>query len=375
MKDIGLLKELLKKYDLVLPVQPGEQRKIYRSKRKTLAVIIDGNKKSFFITRSAVRFYYILRSMGVNATLASGMRAAVFASVLSLLLVAGASVLLLQNYIYNQALIAVNDTGKNGIITASFDLKIKREGSERFSFSSGDYISEGDDISTGDNPALFQFSNRAVVKVMKKTSIFITDLDPEYKINLKYGGIITRIPAIQNGLKYTIVTPDSSVSVRGTEFGVVYEDGRTEVFVSSGKVLVKHISTGTEYEVPEGNSTIVNQEKNIVPLSEKELFIMKGFSSLNYIDSISTKSPDEIRSVHDSLKASDELKADALTQTKKMTLEELKKKYGKLDEVMLYSGKKYTGVIVSRGGVYKILTPGGTVSVPLKEVKGSKIIQ
>jgi hypothetical protein len=42
---------------------------------------------------------------------------------------------------------------------------------------------------------------------------------------------------------------------------------------------------------------------------------------------------------------------------------------------MLYNGKKYTGVIVSRGGIYKILTPSGTVSVPAGNVKGSRVIQ
>ena len=118
----------------------------------------------------------------------------------------------------------------------------------------------------------------------------------------------------------------------------------------------------------------MNGERKNSPLTEEETLIMKGFAELQYVESISTKSPEELKSVSDGLAVSDAVKSGE-TQPKRMSLEEMKLKYGKLDEVMLYSGKKYTGVIISRGGVYKILTTGGVVSVPVNEVKGSRIIQ
>ena len=61
----------------------------------------------------------MMRNLGMNATLASGARAAVFASVMTVMLFAGGSVLLLQNYIYRQGVIAVNEIKQNGVVAAS----------------------------------------------------------------------------------------------------------------------------------------------------------------------------------------------------------------------------------------------------------------
>ena len=49
MRDIDIIKQILKKYDLMLPVLPREQRRIYRSKRRTLAVILgkDGREQIY----------------------------------------------------------------------------------------------------------------------------------------------------------------------------------------------------------------------------------------------------------------------------------------------------------------------------------------
>jgi hypothetical protein len=370
VRDIEILNQLLKKYDLMLPVLPGEQRRIYRSKRKTLAVILGQHEKSRFMLKAAVRFYYMMRSLGMRATLASGARAAVFASVMAVMVVAGSSVLILQNYIYRQGVIAVNDTQQSGVISASSDLKIRRCGSEITSFKAPDVVAAGDEIITGDSSALFQFSNGAVVKVLGKSSVFIPSLGVNYRFDLRSGGMITRIPALAPGSGFAVYTPDSIVSVKGTEFGVLYDNGKTDVFVINGTVHVKHLSSGAEYDITAGTSTEVNENKRISPMNDDEAQLMKGFAELKYVEAIGTRSPEELQAVKDKLIAS-----DSSDQTKKLTLAALKEKYGKLDEIILYSGRKYTGVIISRGGVYKILTPGGTVSVQAKEVKGSRIIQ
>lgn len=375
MRDMDTLNELLKKYDLVLPVLPREQRKIYRSKRKTLARILGKSEKSSLLLNAAVRSYYMMRSMGMRATLASGARAAVFASVFAVIIVASGSVLLLQNYIYNQGVIAVNTIDNRGFISAAADLKIIRNGAEMNSLKASDSIIEGDDIITGDSSALFQFSNGAVVKVLMRSSIKAVSLGAQFRFDLKKGGIITRVPQLAAGSAFTVHTIDSTVSVKGTEFGVTYADGKTSVFVTDGIVVVKHLTSGREYDVTAGNSSEVSGDGKVTPLDAGHTLIMKGFADLVYVESLNTKSPAEMQEILDKLKASDDIKGDETHQSKRLTLEELKTKYGKIDEVMLYNGRKYTGVIISRGSIYKILTPAGTISVPAKEVKGSKIVQ
>jgi hypothetical protein len=375
VRDIDTLNELLKKYDLVLPVLPREQRKIYRSKRKTLARILGKDEKSSLMLNAAVRFYYMMRNMGMRATLASGARAAVFASVFAVIIVASGSVLLLQNYIYNQGVIAVNDSDNKGFISAAADLKIVRNGTELITHRVAEPLIQGDEIITGDSSALFQFPNGAVVKVLKRSTVKAVSLGSQFRLDVVYGGALTRIPAMADGSGYTVHTMDSVITVKGTEFGATYADGKTSVFVTEGAVVVKHLPSGREYDVTAGNSSVVSGDGEITPLDSGHLLIMKGFADLTYVESLSTKSTSEMQEILDKLKASDDTKGDETPQSKRMTLEELKTKYGKLDEVMLYSGRKFTGVIISRGSIYKILTPAGTISVPAKEVKGSKIVQ
>ncbi len=365
-----MMNELLKKYDLVLPVLPGEQRRIYRSKRKTLAVILGKSEGSTFMTAAAVRFYYIMRSLGMQATVASGARAAVYASVLAVLVVAGSSVLLLQNYIYHQGVIAVKDLQQNGVIAAAGDLKIIRNGAEIASPKAPDLLMSGDEINTGEFSSLMQFENGAVVKILKQSKVYAVSLGNNFQLDLRSGGIVSRVPVLRSGGGYEIHTPDSVVSVKGTEFAVTYRDGKTKVIVEKGTVHVKYLPDGSEYDVTEGNSSEVNGDKRKAVFTEEETLLMKGFADIQYVESIGAKSPDELQVIKDKLKASD---SDG--QPAKITLADLKIKYGKLDEVMLYNGRRYTGVIISRGSVYKILTPGGTVSFSAKSVKGSRVVQ
>jgi len=375
VRDIEILNEILKKYDLVLPVLPREQRKIYRSKRKTLAVILGKNEKSSHLLNAAVRFYYMMRGMGMQVTLASGARAAVFASVFAVMVITGGSVLLLQNYIYNQGVIAVNDSDNKGFISAAADLKIIRNGTELITHRGAEPLIQGDEIITGDSSALFQFPNGALVKVLKRSSVKAVSLGSKFRLDLVYGGALTRIPPMADGSGYSVHTNDSIISVKGTEFGVKYADGKTTLFVTDGTVIVKHLPSGREYDVTAGNSSEISGDGKITPLDSGQSLIMKGFAELTYVESLSTKSSGEMQEIQDKLKASDDVKGDETQQSKRLTLEELKTKYGKLDEVMLYSGRKFTGVIISRGSIYKILTPAGIISVPAEEVKGSKIIQ
>ncbi len=365
-----MIYQLLKKYDLVLPVLPSEQRRIYRSKRRTLSVILGRNESSTFMTTAAVRFYYMMRSMGMQATLASGARAAVFASVLAVLVVAGSSVLILQNFIYNQGMIAVNDMQQHGVIAAAGDLRITRDGVEIASPKAPDMIRAGDEIITGESSALFQFENGTVVKILKQSTVHVLSLGNNFQFDLRSGGILSRVQNLKSGSVYEVRTPDSIVTVKGTEFGVQYESGKTKVFVTHGTVHVKYAPDSSEYDVEEGNSTEVNSDKKKSSITEEETLIMKGFADLQYVESISTKSPEELGEIKNKLTASDEA-----GQPAKMTLAELKLKYGKLDEVILYNGRRYTGVIISRGSVYKILTPGGVSTVSAKSVKGSRVVQ
>lgn len=364
---MDILIEILKKYDLALPVSPFEQRRIYRSKRKILAAIIGKGVKNHFMISAAVRFYYMMRNFGMQATLASGARAAVFASVIAVMIAAGSSMIAVQNYIYRQGIIAVNEKQGSGIITAAKDLTVTR-GTSAVPLKALERIKAGDLITTGSASALFQFETGTVIKVLKQSRVYVVSLGSDCRFDLIEGGIISRIPKLVHGTGYRISTADTVVTVTGTEFGVTYRDGRTTVFVVSGKVHVKHIPTGAEYDVKENESSEVNSGRKILPMAGDEAAAMKGFAGLEWQKSADTMSRAEIEALEEKVSASDGL-SDG------MTLEQMKEKYGKLDVVTLYNGRRLTGVIVSRGSIYKILTVRGIVPINSKDVKGTKIIK
>lgn len=57
------------------------------------------------------------------------------------------------------------------------------------------------------------------------------------------------------------------------------------------------------------------------------------------------------------------------------TNDEIKKEYGKLEKVHLWSGKSYTGAVVNTDQLYTIVTIDGTIKIPMKEVKIREIIR
>lgn len=370
MKDIEQINLVLAEYKLTAPVSPADQRKINRSKKKTLAVILGVNGKSTIMTALAVKFYYIIQGFGMKVTLLTGARAAVFASVAALVVVAGTSVMLLQNNLYNRGVIAVYEVQKKGSISAPGDSRIFRGGKELPSARAVDSVMGGDEIVAGEMSMLMQLENRSVVKVLKHSTVSVEGTGSGFSLSIRKGGVLNRVPSLSGGTVYEIRTPDAEIHVRGTEFGVLYDDGKTGVFVTKGYVNVKHIPTGIEYLLTEGYSTEVNGTKVVSPIKDDELMLMKSFSYLTYVESLETKKAEELQFVMEKLAASDKSVSPV-----KLTLEALKEKYGRIDEVQLYSGRKYTGVITSRGEIYRILTPAGNVTVPAKEVKGSRIIR
>jgi hypothetical protein len=63
------------------------------------------------------------------------------------------------------------------------------------------------------------------------------------------------------------------------------------------------------------------------------------------------------------------------TASGNLTLQELKDKYGRIDEVTLYNGKKIRGVILGRGEIFRIITERGMTAVSAREIRGTEILK
>ena len=60
---------------------------------------------------------------------------------------------------------------------------------------------------------------------------------------------------------------------------------------------------------------------------------------------------------------------------KVLTLDAIKEKYGRVDEITLYSGRKIKGVILKYDKTYKILTTKGILRISAEDVESKRNIR
>ena len=67
MKESAIIKELLSKYKLTLPVNEADREKIFRSKEKTLKEILKRVSRGF-TAEASMKLFSIYRKAGINIT-------------------------------------------------------------------------------------------------------------------------------------------------------------------------------------------------------------------------------------------------------------------------------------------------------------------
>ena len=84
------------------------------------------------------------------------------------------------------------------------------------------------------------------------------------------------------------------------------------------------------------------------------------------------KSDDKLQTV---VPAEKEKTAANSNAVKFKTTDDIKVRYGKIEEVYLYNGKKYEGAVLTTDEFYTIVTVNGTFKIPMNEVKLRNIIR
>jgi hypothetical protein len=219
-------------------------------------------------------------------------------------------------------------------------------------------IAAGDIITAPEGSALLmKLSGGALISVLQRGSIRPEFSENRSVIHLSEGCIISKVPSPFSGV-YEVVTPDAVAAVKGTVFAVMYNKGKTSVIVSEGVVNLKHVPSGFTSDIDTGYYAEAGEEIKKRKLSTKESELLKEFNAVT--DDSSSLSV--LTGVYEGMIADNAVKG-------RMTLDDIRKKYGQIDEFVLYSGKRYTGAIISRGDKMKIQTVNGIVSVPSKDVK------
>lgn len=357
MKENDIIIQVLKKYDLTLPLTWFEKRRINRAKRRTLSLILSRENGGRLRLSASIFFYNIMKALGMDATLAAGWRAAASAAAVAVFLIAGGSLLVLQQGLTipgfqktaQGPVIAGSVTSGRGTVAG---IKGSAELSAGGSFVQGDHLAAGDG-----SVLLLKMAAGADIAVLSGGGIKPGADNSRTVIELSDGCVISKVHSPFSGI-YEVRTQGAAVTVKGTVFAVIYKTGKTSVLVSEGVVSIKDNTSGVSFDIEAGYYAEAGAAGKTRRLSGEETDLLKEFEK-SVADSAGLQG---LNKIYESMTSEN-------TDQGGMTLDDIRKKYGQVDEIILYSGKRYTGAIISRGVKMKIQTVNGVVAVPSKDVR------
>lgn len=308
-------------------------------------------------------------------------------------------------FVISNCTLLMNAGSKSGFVTFKIGgAQLVRTGSAPKEIILKDEILQGDLLVTGENSALVvQFGEACLIRLDQKSSYKVAVVAPDYlEIFLQNGLTFNRLDQ-NNRIKLFFKTLNTFASIRGTTFSVSYGNGVSRVTVSDGTVNVsatRHNAAG-EAVSPAGKEVPVNAGAAVViaetaqkgvqvlpPLkmkftriSQRERTGLRKIGAMPIIPDIEKTDVRQVEEIQkdvlekekeiDSGKGSgiDREELNKLIANKNRTLNEIRQVFDGVDEVTLHNGRVINGAILSRGEVFRILTPNGIISVPKSDIK------
>ncbi len=160
-----------------------------------------------------------------------------------------------------------------------------------------------------------------------------------------------------------IITPSAEIKVIGTGFSVQTDEQGTHVSVLEGIVQVSPVEQNPG-QPTSGKPTLLE--------AGQKIFVSPKDSQLT-VAALSAGELGFLRLLHDLTRTTAQTGLSALAEkillaenqgsAPKLTLADIRRKYGKISRVNLTNGKSYVGFFTMRGNQLQIITPQGTVRV------------
>lgn len=392
MSQVELLIEVLKKYKFHLPLAKEEKKKILAAKKRTLVKILALEKRHPLFLNTFVNFYYLLLNRGVSFSLTKSLRVFNFTAA-ALVLIVSLGIVLSVQY---QMKTAIMPPARATVTFVVGKVWITRADGKATLAGIKDVIQKDDVLKTEpDSRVMLHIGAGTVVKIEPNSVVKMSSLleNGRTHLQLNTGTILTKLKSLKKNESYEIRTHTAVAAVRGTEFSISYKPYKpykpykTTIAVKQGLVYIekidpetkralqkKKLSQGFRAEVGQGIRQKIKQEN----LSELDGLMVQKISIAPFIDDVENKTRAQLREIGEKQyleeQKIDKLIGSLLSKTKRkknshLSLSELRKKYNRIDQVILYTGKVYKGIILSRGATLKLLTPKGIVKIPAKKVK------
>ena len=264
----------------------------------------------------------------------------------------------------------------------------------------GDKILGADKIEVKDKAmAVIQFAADAQLTLSAGTTITMDDLskgaDGKVKINVNQESGTSFSKVLAKGSDYKVSTPTLVAGVRGTSFSVTLDRSnpkRVVIKLLEGKVQASSTApeTAGQSVVVEAGQKLEATESQIAAPATLSVAEKTSLEKLNQIAMVNVDKLEEITPADvseagqpvavpvieipsdtlDSL-TSDKPSAPATAtqaEPKRMTLEDLKKTYGRLSKVVTKDGKEYIGSFQQKDSFIIMTTVNGTVKIPVNDV-------
>lgn len=267
--------------------------------------------------------------------------------------------------------------------------------SAKFTYVKGDVLVSGKPATLGqtvskdatievknNSMAVLQFASAASITLKANSVLSIANLSkndsgkPVIELSQSNGSSFSKIAKGQS--EFSIKTPTAVAGVRGTSFELTVANGKTtQIKLLEGKVQVaKPEATKEELAAApiveagqkvEADATHVSKPTEI---TEAEKTSMQAMNTVE-IAPVSGKVvvPESVEKYATGAATTASLTEAAKPEVKKLTLADIKAKYGRIAKIQTKNGKEYVGYFNQQGAEMTIQTVDGQVSIPVASVQ------
>jgi hypothetical protein len=292
-----------------------------------------------------------------------------------------------KNDLYTVAMTVTHVVGDVKITTASKGETIAAKASVK--------LAKDDIIITGKQSlAIIQIGDEAVLKIQEESLFKIAEVEKDKRaFVLSEGELIGKVKKLQKNDGFIIKTSTQVASVRGTDFRIKCEKKDVRISVKDGKVAVAQTEQllSEAKIIDDGKTALVKTKDDgkiavtLNAISKEEELAITSIAEVPMIPEADVKSEEELNKIMSGVSAENGsapkedkakiAKQKEIIQKQKGSLAEIKEAFSRVDEITLYNKKVISGIIMTRGETYEIVTPGGKVSVKEKEIRNVRIIK
>jgi hypothetical protein len=229
-------------------------------------------------------------------------------------------------------------------------------------------LQQGDSVKTaGKSFVIIQIGEGIIVRVQENSVAEMKSLlIAGREVRLGNGKVLSAVKLLKQNETYSVSTPTAIAAVRGTEFSVAYDNTTNTVAVRQGTVELTGLDKKEPRPVTAGTVVSLAEKAGERPIRADESTELQNLAEVPAIQGIGGKTGKEIDSV---IRPIVEKQTDP---GHARSWEDLQKKYGRIDTVVLYSGREIRGAIVERGQNWKIETPAGFQYVSATSVRQTR---